>query len=467
MWLQKLNLTHTHSLSLFLSVLPHYFRHCTENPNTLLTKFYGMYRVKLYHLRRNVKFIIMNSVYYTDKSIQTFYDLKGSEIGRSAKPDQDVLKDNDLRKNLKEDAFSFSPELRVRFRAQVEADCNFLRKMQIMDYSMLIGVHHIPPRKVDQRSNIADTGFKIQEHRSHKRSSSRGLMSDRDLFGDVLNRSSRSIGSHDNSRENSNQEITDSTSRNDSAKHLIKDIREHAYSHSNFEFAELLEDEDDCSYLEGSDHYNEQFAGKRNAYQQHPKYKDVERKKEQTIEQIYWPFHRFYDIYGHRRLKPKKYYNDQQTSDLIRAWKIPEFVAPLSDRKDGGLMMDTSHLTMPMVFNGKKGKMAYEGKIYYMGIIDILQQYNVRKRAETRYRKMEVRAKAEPSCVCPDDYAERFIAFFDQYSQKAHPKTYGEEESTEIEVSQKETTNIIVSTKESKLSSPKKDRGIVSNGNKV
>ena len=129
--------------------------------------------------------------------------------------------------------------------------------------------------------------------------------------------------------------------------------------------------------------------------------------------------------------------------------------------------MDTSHLTMPMVFNGKKGKMAYEGKIYYMGIIDILQQYNVRKRAETRYRKMEVRAKAEPSCVCPDDYAERFIAFFDQYSQKAHPKTYGEEESTEIEVSQKETTNIIVSTKESKLSSPKKDRGIVSNGNKV
>jgi 1-phosphatidylinositol-4-phosphate 5-kinase len=32
------------------TVLPHYYRHCTQNPNTLITKFLGMYRVKLYHL---------------------------------------------------------------------------------------------------------------------------------------------------------------------------------------------------------------------------------------------------------------------------------------------------------------------------------------------------------------------------------------------------------------------------------
>ncbi len=428
-----------------IPVLPHYFRHCTENPNTLLTKFLGMYRVKLYHLRRNVKFIIMNSVYYTDKSLQTFFDLKGSEIGRSAKPGQDVLKDNDLRKNLKSDAFSFSPELRERFRAQIESDCNFLRKMQIMDYSMLIGVHHIPPKKADQTGNIADTGFKIQEHRTHRKSNSRGLI---DFANDPSNKSNRSIGSH-NSKESSIPDHTDSSVRNESTKHLIKDIRESAYSHSNFEFAELLEDEDDCSYLEGSDHFNKQYAGKLHAYQQHPKYKDVEKKKEQTIEQIYWPFHRFYDINGHRRMSLKKCYSDQNHSDLTKAWKIPEFVAPLSDRKDGGLMMDTSGLVMPMVFNGKQGKMAYEGKIYYMGIIDILQQYNVRKRAETRYRKMEVRGKEEPSCVSPDDYAERFLAFFDQYSQKAKPATYGEEESTEIEITRNETRNISVTVSNS------------------
>ena len=396
--------------------------------------------MKLYHLRRNVKFVIMNSVYYTDKSIQRFYDLKGSEIGRAAKPGQDVLKDNDLRKNLKADAFSFSPEVRVKYRAQIESDCNFLRKMQIMDYSMLVGVHHIPPRKVDQRGNIADTGFKIQEHRTHRKSNSRGLV---DFACDASNKSNRSVGSH-NSKETSNQEYTDSSLKNESTKYLIKDIRESAYSHSNFEFAELLEDEDDCSYLEGSDPYNKQYSGKSHAYQQHPKYKDVEKKKEHTIEQIYWPFHRFFDINGHRRMNLKKCYSDEHHSDLTKAWKIPEFIAPLSDRKDGGCMMDTSGLVIPMVFNGKQGKMAYEGKIYYMGIIDILQQYNIRKRAETRYRKMDVRGKEEPSCVSPDDYAERFLLFFDQYSQKAHPNTHGEEESTEIEVTRNGTTDICV-----------------------
>jgi hypothetical protein len=409
----------------------------------------------------------MNSVYYTDKSIQTFYDLKGSEMGRAAKPGQDVLKDNDLRKNMKEHAFSFKPELRVRFRAQVESDCNFLRKMQIMDYSMLIGVHHIPPRKVDQRGNIADTGFKIQEHRSHRRSISRGRIPDKDIKDtglDVSNRSNRSIGSHDNPKDTSNKENADLYVRTDSTKHLIKDIRESAYSHSNFEFAELLEDEDDCSYLEGSDHYNEQYAGKLHAYQQHPKYKDVEKKKEQTIEQIYWPFHRFYDINGHRRMDPKKSYSDQHTSDLIKAWKIPEFVAPLSDRKDGGLMMDASDFVMPMVFNGKQGKMAFEGKIYYMGIIDILQQYNVRKRAETRYRKVEVRGKTEPSCVSPDDYAERFILFFDQYSKKAHPKTYGEEESTEIEITRNDASKISVTSNNKIVPLMTEDSNATSNG---
>jgi len=458
--------TMTNSESKFLRrILPHYFRHCTENPNTLLTKFYGMYRVKLYHLRRNVKFVIMNSVYYTDKSIQTFYDLKGSEMGRTAKPGQDVLKDNDLRKNIKEQAFSFKPELRMRFRAQVESDCNFLRKMQIMDYSMLIGVHHIPPRKLDQRGNIADTGFKIQEHRSHRKSNSRGL-TDKDMKDilDSSNRSNRSLGSHDNPKDTSNQENADLNMENHSTKHLIKDIRETAYSQSNFEFAELLEDDDDCSYLEGSDHYNEQYAEKLRAYQQHPKYKDVEKKKEQTIEQIYWPFHRFFDINGHRRMDPKKSSSDQQTSDLIKAWKIPEFVAPLSDRKDGGHMMDASDFVMPMVFNGKQGKMAFEGKIYYMGIIDILQQYNVRKRAETRYRKMEVRGKTEPSCVCPDEYAERFIYFFDQYSQKAHPKTYGEEESTEIEITRNETAKISVTSNNKIVPLLIEDSNATSNG---
>ena len=133
-----------------------------------------MYRVKLYHLRRNVKFVIMNSVYYTDKSLQIFYDLKGSEIGREAKPGQDVLKDNDLRKVLPEQAFSFHPDVRKRVRQQVVSDCSFLRQMQIMDYSMLIGIHHIPPRQGDNHGNHSETGFRASGMKKERKLSYRG-----------------------------------------------------------------------------------------------------------------------------------------------------------------------------------------------------------------------------------------------------------------------------------------------------
>merc|ERR1712183_763975 len=67
------------------------------------------------------------------------------------------------------------------------------------------------------------------------------------------------------------------------------------------------------------------------------------------------------------------------------------------------------------------------------GIIDILQQYNARKRVETSYRKVENNGGLEPSCVSPDDYADRFIEFFDEYSQKAIQKPPHVDDRTEIE----------------------------------
>merc|ERR1711966_211027 len=106
-------------------------------------------------------------------------------------------------------------------------------------------------------------------------------------------------------------------------------------------------------------------------------------------------------------MKPKECYDCRRdcegASELKKTSKVPKFNPPLSDRKDGGLMMDSTDVPLPMVFRGKQGDaIECEGKIYYMGIIDILQRYNDRKRVETRYRKVGSRRKAEPSCVSPD-----------------------------------------------------------------
>ena len=434
-------------------VLPHYFMHCSHYPNTLITKFLGMYRVKLYHLRRNVKFVIMNSVYYTDKYLQTFYDLKGSDVGRDAKPGQDVLKDNDLRKKLPQEALSIPPEIRVRVRDQVVADCKFLSQMQIMDYSMLIGIHHVPPRQNDAQS-LAHTGFRIRH--SGTRHPRKGSKTGQDMVGGVkfddLDRNGvHSDGGSAGSNPPDSARSSFSNEAHDSTRKLIMDIRDSNVSMSNMEMG-LFEEEDDNSYLEGSeerDRLLDTHKNLRGSNQSHAVHDDIEMKKEETIEQIYWPFHRFFDINGLRRVKPKPCYRCQSHpckceghAELIKAWGIPEFEPPLSTRKDGGLVMDTTNLELPMVFKGPQGNRQYEGKIFYMGIIDILQQYNVRKRVETSYRKAEGMGKSEPSCVHPDDYATRFIEFFDEYSAqcvpvkgKGHKNATNDDEKAEIELS--------------------------------
>ena len=133
-----------------------------------MTKFLGMYRVKLYHLKRNVKFIVMNSVFDTDKMISSFFDLKGSRIGRDAKPGESVKKDNDVRNMIKKDptaAFILPPTVRLRLKEQIVRDCIFLKEMKIMDYSMLIGVHYIPS-KAAVASNDSIQGLVFRDSES-------------------------------------------------------------------------------------------------------------------------------------------------------------------------------------------------------------------------------------------------------------------------------------------------------------
>ena len=75
-------------------------------------------------------------------------------------------------------------------------------------------------------------------------------------------------------------------------------------------------------------------------------------------------------------------------------------------------------LDTPLTFKSHGQEIQYEGKLFYMGIIDILQQYNVRKRIEARYRQVHGAGWQGASCVHPDLYADRFIQFFDEYSQR-------------------------------------------------
>jgi len=402
-------------------ILPHYFRHCAKNPNTLITKFLGMYRVKLYHLKRNVKFVVMKSVYDTDKYLNQLFDVKGSTTGRDAKPTDAVKKDNDIRRMLPDGAFILEPGLRERLKVQVEHDCQFLTSMKIMDYSMLIGVHNIAHRNtkmpLSKAASQPPRAFSTDDGDDRSNSSYDASNATLDRFLDVDDDDSYLDGYHQKSGKS--RVAYESSSTSDDAVRTVR-------------------------VLKTSDNVDDETTQESR--------KETDAPVEKAIEDMYWPFHRFYDIQGLRRTKPIResllapetpMQRECNECDQVKdesnpffhflfgahapmtsggTYDLPAFERPLSYRKDGGFMMDTSALDLPLKMSvpGAPHMSEYcDGKIFYMGIIDILQQFNIRKRFEARYRRLGGKGWEAASCVHPNLYGDRFLRFFEEYTEGA------------------------------------------------
>ena len=125
--------------------LKSYFEHIFKYPNTLIARIFGLHRVKL---RRNKKihFIVMDNILPPDKDVHVLYDLKGSLQGRKATPEEKtknprfcVLKDLDWIENKSK--LKLGPVRRELFMQQLGVDISFLANHDIMDYSLLVGIH--------------------------------------------------------------------------------------------------------------------------------------------------------------------------------------------------------------------------------------------------------------------------------------------------------------------------------------
>lgn len=68
--------TISHTEHKFLrKILKDYHKHVLENPHTLISRFYGLHRVKLPHGRK-IHFVIMNNLFPPHRDIHETYDLK-------------------------------------------------------------------------------------------------------------------------------------------------------------------------------------------------------------------------------------------------------------------------------------------------------------------------------------------------------------------------------------------------------
>ncbi|KAL8735615.1 MAG: hypothetical protein Q9166_000784 [cf. Caloplaca sp. 2 TL-2023] len=131
---------------LLRKILREYYAHIDKYPNTLLSQFYGLHRVKIPYGRK-IHFVVMNNLFPPHRDIHQTFDLKGSTIGRDFKEEdldknpRATLKDlNWLRRNYH---FEFGPEKKKVFIEQLKRDVALLQKLKIMDYSLLVGIHDL------------------------------------------------------------------------------------------------------------------------------------------------------------------------------------------------------------------------------------------------------------------------------------------------------------------------------------
>ncbi|KAL7537244.1 hypothetical protein ACHAXR_007691 [Thalassiosira sp. AJA248-18] len=134
--------TLTFTESKFLrEILPYYYKHLTRYPSTFLSHFYGMYRVAMPNANnQRLHFIIMRSVFHTEKKIDKVWDLKGSTAGRRANEGDGVGKDLNILEEGRKLRFRDS-KARGKFLEQLARDATFLARLGIMDYSLLLGLH--------------------------------------------------------------------------------------------------------------------------------------------------------------------------------------------------------------------------------------------------------------------------------------------------------------------------------------
>ncbi|XP_055849036.1 phosphatidylinositol 4-phosphate 5-kinase type-1 alpha [Episyrphus balteatus] len=126
-------------------LLPGYYMNLSQNPRTLLPKFFGLYCFQCNS--KNVRLVAMNNLLPSDVKMHLKYDLKGSTFGRKAskaersKPSP-TYKDLDFKEHHPSGIFLETDKYNALIKT-IQRDCMVLESFQIMDYSLLVGVHNL------------------------------------------------------------------------------------------------------------------------------------------------------------------------------------------------------------------------------------------------------------------------------------------------------------------------------------
>ena len=124
-----------------------YYDYMLQNPNSIIVRLYGLHKVRLAREQRYISVVVMDNLFHNNEMLKMNerYDLKGSTISRQVlkgneKPQErfkKTLKDLDLKTKI-----VIGPDAKAQLMEQLQKDVEFLSSLHIMDYSMLLGIHH-------------------------------------------------------------------------------------------------------------------------------------------------------------------------------------------------------------------------------------------------------------------------------------------------------------------------------------
>lgn len=127
------------------NILSEYHQHIVKcHGSTLLPQFLGMYRVSVDN--EETYLLVMRNMFSHRLLVHRKYDLKGSLVDREASDKERVkelptFKDVDFRNNMQK--VYVTEEDKEKFMEKVNRDVEFLVKLKIMDYSLLMGIHDV------------------------------------------------------------------------------------------------------------------------------------------------------------------------------------------------------------------------------------------------------------------------------------------------------------------------------------
>jgi hypothetical protein len=134
-----------------LNVINDYCEYMDKHNSTSITKIYGLYNVVI-HSASSVNVILMQNLFGCNpRLIKRMFDLKGSTVGRKTKDVQNwkndqVLKDLDYEWVIKieRNLIKFNNEDIAELKSLVSEDVDFLKGLQLMDYSLLTIIIDFP-----------------------------------------------------------------------------------------------------------------------------------------------------------------------------------------------------------------------------------------------------------------------------------------------------------------------------------